>query len=105
MTPEEEAKISEATEQKIEGWFRSLSREEAYAWTDAYIEDKSAVLADAEQMLAGMKALQWLTRDCGPGTNPLALVESIRLKENKTLEEAEALDAWDRIKYKPLPPG
>ena len=102
MTPEEGAKILEETERTINGWFQSLSREEAYAWTNAYIEDRSIVLADAEQMLAGMRAFMWLAGNCGHGVNPFALVESIRSKANRTLEEAEALDAWDRVKSKAM---
>lgn len=78
MTPEEQANISN-------------------------LEDIRRARADVEEHLAGLDAFLWLARDCGPGDDPWVAVESVRRKENKTLAEAEALGAWDRIKKKPLP--
>ncbi len=67
------------------------------AWLDAYIEDMGAKADEAEETAAGLKALQWLTQACAPSER-LKAIEAIRRKPDKILAEAEALDAWDRIK-------
>ncbi len=65
-------------------------------WLDAYVEEMDAKAAEAEETRAGLKALLWLTRGCAPSER-LRVVEAIRKKPQRTLAEAEALDAWDRI--------
>ena len=67
------------------------------AWTDAYIEDGDAKLVEVEERKSGLKALLRLTRECAPSER-LTVLEAIRRKPQRTLEEAEALDAWDRIR-------
>jgi hypothetical protein len=49
LTPEEAAKIAREQEEKIERWFQELSREEAFAWLDAEIEDGDAKISTVEK--------------------------------------------------------
>jgi len=102
MTPEEIRARQEEAKQLFNSWFESLPKEEAKAWLEAYQEDRAAMIKYLEEELAGCEALLWLARDCKPGDSPTAAVEAIRRKPDRTLEEAEALDAWDRIKNRPL---
>jgi hypothetical protein len=100
MTPEEIAKVKQETEKLVRGWYQNLSAEEAAAWADAFEEDRLTEIANVEKELAGCRALRWLAKQCPPGTRLLEAVEMIRQKPQRSLAEAEALDAWDRIKNK-----
>ena len=100
MTPKKRAKIRKQERKMLEGWIQELPLEEAAAWLEAHEQDLAAKLSEVEQEKAGYAALLWLAKLCG--TDPLEAVEIVRNKANRTIEEAEALDAWDRIKNKPI---
>lgn len=102
MTPDELSKVEQESERRVNEWYQSLSREEASAWADAYEDDCVAKIIEAEEEVAGCKALLWLAKQCPPGAGALEAVEMIRQKPSRSLAEVEALDAWDRIKNKKM---
>jgi hypothetical protein len=97
VTPEERAEIEKEQDELLAGWYRLLSREEAVAWVGAHIEDLQAKIAELEREDADWEAVMRISEG---HRNPIEAMESVSKKEQRTLAEAEALDAFKRIKYK-----
>jgi len=99
--------IAEQTKELLARWIKDLSPEEALAWMDAHEEDLEAKMNKAQQEKADLEAVLRAARplvDEQGGTQGTIAdaMETIRRKEHKTLAEAEALDAFERIKNNPI---
>jgi hypothetical protein len=94
MTPEEYAKIEHQEEELIKRWSGQLSKDELPAWLEARADDMGAKAQATEIEIAGLEALVWMMKHYQ--APPRAAIRTARDKSTKTLEEAEALDAWNR---------
>jgi hypothetical protein len=97
LTEAEQAEIFRAEQELLAGWIKNLSPEESGAWLDAHEEDVVAKRSEVEREIADFEAVMQVERG---GRNPVEAMESLRKKQHKTLSEAEALDCYDRIKFK-----
>src|ERR1035441_4521711 len=99
LTPEERTEIEKENSELLTEWHRSLSSEEFQAWVQAHREDQAGKIAGLEQEDSDIEAVMRIVEGHG---NPIATIESVWRKDHRTLAEAEALDAFKRIKYKML---
>ncbi len=100
LTEAEKAEIARKEEELLAGWFRNLPEEEAEAWLDAHIEDLEALGDQAQTELGDWETVARVARPLireHPGMRLGEAIQIIRKKEHKTLAEAEALDAFQRI--------
>ncbi len=95
MTPEERARIEKDEEDKIKLWSEQLSKEELKAWLEASINDLGDKHAAVEIELHGRLALVWIADHCQ--MPPLEALRFLRKKETLSLDETQALDAWDKF--------
>lgn len=93
------AECVKKNEELLDRWCEQLSPEEAVTWMDAHIEDMEDELAKLEQEKADFEAIARVME--GHKTMGEA-INFIRKKEHRTLVEAEALDAFERVKDKPI---
>jgi hypothetical protein len=105
LTPNQLAKIEREERELPEGWIKRLSSEEAEAWMDAHEDDLERRIESMIQAKADFVAI----RQAIAGTiqehaimEVEEALEVIRSKGQRTLVEAEALDALERIKNKLL---
>jgi hypothetical protein len=105
LTDAEKAEIAKRERKLLDGWIKSLSPEEAKAWMDARIEDQDVEIDELEREMADAKiVLQVAAPIIAENPNLFTMgdaMELLRKKKDRTLEEAVALDAFDRIKDKP----
>jgi len=105
LTDIEKAEITRQTRELLRGWVGSLSAEEAKAWMDAHIEDCDAEIGKSQREKADAEVvLQAAAPIIAENPNLLTIgdaMELLRKKKDRALEEAVALDAFDRIKDKP----
>jgi hypothetical protein len=105
LTPDEHAKIETEERELIERWINQLSPEEAAAWMDAHEDDlervMEAVIQERADFVAIREALAPVIKE-HPRMGLVDALEFIRKKNHRTLAEAEALDAFERVKTKPL---
>lgn len=97
LTEAERAEIEKKEKEMLSRWSDNLSPEEAKAWTEAHIDDLETGMEEALQEKADFEAVMRVVQG---HTNPLQALERLRKEERRTLAEAEALDAFERIKYK-----
>ena len=105
LTPDESARIKREVQERLEGWTKALSPEEAEAWLDARIDDLEAEHEALVQEMADFTSIRQIVAPIireHPNMRVREALELIRKKHQKTLAEAEALDAFERIKNKPL---
>ena len=104
LSEEEAATVIRKADERLDTWCQQLSPDEALAWMDAHIEDLDEQYARLEQEKNDFEAIARLTRE-GLFPKDKSLTEAmdfIRKKEHRSLAEVEALDAFDRLKDKPL---
>jgi hypothetical protein len=105
LTDAEKAEIAKRERKLLDGWKKSLSPEEAKAWMDARIEDQDAEINELQREMADAEVVLQVAAPI-IAENPKVLtmgdaMELLRKKKDRSLEEAVALDAFDRIKEKP----
>jgi len=99
LTENEATEHLKKVNELLDRWCEQLSPDEAVAWMDAHIEDLENDLAKLGQEKADFEAITHIMK----GHKSLGeAINFIRKKEHRTLAEAEALDAFERIKDIPL---
>jgi hypothetical protein len=96
VTPEEGANVQKDAERLLTRWLEGLSPEEAMAWFEAYAQDCAGKIDELQSIKSDFEAI---ARVWPAGTPTLGeAIETIRKKEKRTLVEAEALDAFARVR-------
>jgi hypothetical protein len=105
LKPDEIARIEREERERLEGWIKNLSPEEAEAWLDAHEDDletgMEAVMQEKADFVAIRQAIAPIIQE-HPNMEIGEAKHLIRNRERKTLAETEGLDAFDRIMNKHL---
>jgi hypothetical protein len=105
LTTDEIARIERDERERLEEWIKNLSPEEAEAWLDAHEDDLETGMETLMQEKADFVAIRKTVASIiqeHPNMGIGEALEFIRQKYKRTLPEAEALDAFERIKNKAL---
>lgn len=105
LTPDECARIEREERERLERWIKNLPPEEAVAWLEAHEDDLEAGIEVLVQEKADFTAIHRVVAPIIQKNPNMAVGEAldfIRKKDQRTLAEAEALDAFERIRNKPL---
>lgn len=104
LTPDEIAKIKRSELELLETWIKNLSPEESKTWLDAHSDDLEtgleALLEETADFTTILRVAAPIMQE-HPNMVLGAALEIIRKKDQRTLAEAEALDAFERVKNKP----
>jgi hypothetical protein len=105
LTPDEIARIEKDERERLEKLVEHRSLEEAVAWLDAHEDDletgMEALMQEKADLVAIQQAVASIIQE-HPNMRREEALEFIRQKHKRTLPEAEALDAFDRLKGKRL---
>jgi hypothetical protein len=97
LTKAETAAIIQQETELLAEWIKNLSPEESTAWLDAHVDELETKVEESLLGVADFEAVMRIVQGHG---NPIVAIAAVRNKEHRTLVEAEALDAFERIKYK-----